>query len=172
MRALCSCLTRRTIGRRSPLTTERSHRQKPSLIPVTATCARGEDGGIAHVAGPANTETSGARSEDATDKSQAGFPGSLHTYREPLNPKYRNAAHKPDKKDFSTTARNNNKLHHRLHLQWWVRADASEEGKKPPRSHPPKLHIEERKVPGFLQCVFLLGDLHPNSQSCFQCTWV
>lgn len=89
-----------------------------------------------------------------------------------FNSKYRSAAHKPDEKDFNTTARNNNKLHHGLYFQWWVSTDASEEGKKPPPSRPLKLQMEERKVPDFLRRVFSLGDLHPNSQSSSECTWV
>lgn len=43
-------------------------------------------------------------------------------------------------------------------------------GQKPPPSHPRKLHMEEKKVPGFLQCKILLRNLHPNSQSSFECT--
>lgn len=43
-------------------------------------------------------------------------------------------------------------------------------GQNPPPSHPWKSQMEERKVPGFLQCKILLRNLHSNSQSSFECT--
>ena len=97
-----------------------------------------------------NAESSGSTSGDTVDKCQAGFPCFLHTHSEPFSPKYRSAAHKPDKKDFNAAARNNNKLHHRPYFQRWVSTDASKEGKKLPHSQTLKLCIEEIKLPGFL----------------------
>lgn len=49
------------------------------------------------------------------------------------------------------------------HLRTW---------QKPPPSHPQKLHMEERKEPGFLQCKILLRNFHSNSQRSFEGTWV
>lgn len=45
-------------------------------------------------------------------------------------------------------------------------------GQNLPPSHPWKSHMGEKKVPGFLQCKILLRNLHPNSQSSFECTLV
>lgn len=109
-------------------------------------------------------ESSGAASAEAA-WGLAAAPASCHqtwgklphTYSKRFNAKYRSATHRPDKKDFNTSARNNNKLHCLLFPAVGKRGCHSGRQKSPLGA---ELCTEGRKTPGLLQRVVLLTDPH------------
>lgn len=173
MGALSSHLNRNTIGTigwKFALATERAHGQKPSLIAVVVHYVH-QRRGVGHCWCHWSCKHRGFK-----DPLQGTMQvkSRLASRASPIHPEtyftleIRRAAHMPDREDFNTTVRNNNKMHVSPYFQQWV----SQHRGKPPPSHFQKLHMEERKVPGFLQCKILLRNRHPNSQSSFECPWV
>lgn len=85
----------------------------------------------------------------------------LHFYTKRFNAKHRSATHRPDKKDFNTSARSNSKLH--CLLLPVVGKRGCHSGRYRTVSLSPlgaELCTEGRKTPGLLQRVVLLTDPH------------